>query len=88
MHSFPGVLITQPVTLLFRLAFIQSPKATYYDGHLIDNNTTMRRFASKKAGSSTRNKCKSTPGKKRGIKVYDGQRIPAGYSFTYFILLS
>jgi len=36
------------------------------------------REASKKAGSSTRNRCKNTPGKKRGIKVYDGQRINEG----------
>jgi len=30
------------------------------------------------AGSSTRNRCKNTPGKRRGIKVYDGQRVPMG----------
>ena len=36
------------------------------------------REASKKAGSSTRNKCRNTPGKRRGIKIYDGQRIPQG----------
>eukprot|EP00088_Acartia_fossae_P064830 TRINITY_DN79860_c0_g1_i1.p1 TRINITY_DN79860_c0_g1~~TRINITY_DN79860_c0_g1_i1.p1 ORF type:complete len:152 (+),score=0.90 TRINITY_DN79860_c0_g1_i1:24-479(+) len=36
------------------------------------------RNASKKAGSSTRNKCRNTPGKRRGIKIYDGQRIPHG----------
>jgi len=31
-----------------------------------------------KAGSATRNKCRNTPGKRRGIKVYDGQRVPHG----------
>lgn len=31
-----------------------------------------------KAGGSTSNKCRNTPGKKRGIKVYDGQRVPHG----------
>ena len=36
------------------------------------------RNASKKAGASTRNKCRNTPGKRRGIKIYDGQRIPHG----------
>ena len=36
------------------------------------------RNASKKAGASTRNRCKHTAGKMRGIKVYDGQRVPAG----------
>jgi large subunit ribosomal protein L27 len=36
------------------------------------------RNASKKAGASTRNKCRNTPGKRRGIKVYDGQRVPHG----------
>eukprot|EP00088_Acartia_fossae_P030743 TRINITY_DN3172_c0_g1_i2.p1 TRINITY_DN3172_c0_g1~~TRINITY_DN3172_c0_g1_i2.p1 ORF type:complete len:153 (+),score=26.49 TRINITY_DN3172_c0_g1_i2:34-492(+) len=36
------------------------------------------RDASKKAGGSTRNRCKNTPGKMRGIKVYDGQRVPEG----------
>ena len=36
------------------------------------------REASKKAGSSTRNRCRNTPGKRRGIKIYDGQRIPQG----------
>ena len=36
------------------------------------------REASKKAGASTRNKCRNTPGKRRGIKIYDGQRIPHG----------
>jgi len=30
------------------------------------------------AGSSTRNRCRNTPGKRRGLKVYDGQRVPAG----------
>ena len=38
----------------------------------------MIRNASKKAGSSTRNKCRNTPGKRRGIKIYDGQRVPHG----------
>jgi len=36
------------------------------------------RDASKKAGGSTRNRCRNTHGKRRGIKVYDGQRVPAG----------
>ena len=36
------------------------------------------RHASKKAGASTRNKCRNTPGKRRGIKIYDGQRVPHG----------
>lgn len=39
---------------------------------------TIVRNASKKAGASTRNRCKHTPGKRRGIKVYDGQRVPHG----------
>jgi len=39
---------------------------------------TSARSASKKAGSSTRNRCKHTPGKRRGIQVFDGQRIPDG----------
>merc|ERR1719357_1361493 len=39
---------------------------------------TLVRNASKKAGSSTRNRCRQTPGKARGIKVYDGQRVPHG----------
>ena len=30
------------------------------------------------AGASTRNKCRNTPGKRRGLKVYDGQRVPSG----------
>merc|ERR1712080_112041 len=34
--------------------------------------------ASKKAGGSTRHRCKNTPGKRRGLKVYDGQRVPNG----------
>eukprot|EP00090_Calanus_glacialis_P035122 TRINITY_DN60031_c0_g1_i1.p2 TRINITY_DN60031_c0_g1~~TRINITY_DN60031_c0_g1_i1.p2 ORF type:complete len:156 (+),score=41.50 TRINITY_DN60031_c0_g1_i1:58-525(+) len=36
------------------------------------------RNASKKAGASTRNRCQRTPGKRRGIKVFDGQRVPHG----------
>jgi len=36
------------------------------------------RNASKKAGASTRNRCRNTPGKRRGIKAYDGQRVPQG----------
>ena len=42
------------------------------------------RDASKKAGSSTRNRCRNTPGKRRGIKVYDGQRVPSGW-VKYFL---
>jgi len=42
---------------------------------LIQNSV---RSASKKAGGSTRNRCKNTRGKRRGIKVYDGQRVEEG----------
>ena len=42
------------------------------------NLEVLSRNASKKAGASTRNKCRNTPGKRRGIKIYDGQRIPHG----------
>ncbi|XP_023349105.1 uncharacterized protein LOC111717878 [Eurytemora carolleeae] len=50
-------------------------------GGFIQPTTILESFvrdASKKAGSSTRNRCRNTPGKRRGIKVYDGQRIPSG----------
>lgn len=43
----------------------------------------MVRNASKKAGASTRNKCRNTPGKRRGIKIYDGQRVPHGWVLSY-----
>ncbi len=32
----------------------------------------------KKAGGSTRNQCGFPPGRMRGLKVYDGQRVPSG----------
>ena len=32
----------------------------------------------KKMGGSTRNKCGDPPGQKRGLKIYDGQRVPVG----------
>ncbi len=32
----------------------------------------------KKMGGSTRNKCGFPPGRKRGLKIYDGQRVPIG----------
>ena len=32
----------------------------------------------KKTGGSTRNQCGFPPGKKRGLKIYDGQRVPIG----------
>ena len=32
----------------------------------------------KKAGGSTRNQCGFPPGRMRGLKVYDGQRVPMG----------
>ena len=53
------------------LGFLSPSAGTVFTDMLVRN-------ASKKAGASTRNRCRNTPGKRRGIKVFDGQRVPHG----------